>query len=93
MLSPTGSAFQWLFWISLIALPAALAAHRLIPPSPASRRIRIDWVGAALLSAALAAVLLAVTEANDWGWGSAQTIGLFAAGRLLLGIWILVESA
>jgi EmrB/QacA subfamily drug resistance transporter len=87
-----GIGVQWLFWISLIALPAALAAHRLVPASPASRRIRIDWVGAALLSAALAAVLLAVTEANDWGWSSAQTIGLFAAGGLLFGIWIWVES-
>jgi EmrB/QacA subfamily drug resistance transporter len=87
-----GIGVQWLFWISLIALPAALAAHRLVPASPASRRIRIDWIGAALLSAALASVLLAVTEANDWGWGSAKTIGLFAAGGLLFGIWILVES-
>jgi MFS family permease len=87
-----GIGVQWLFWISLIALPAALAAHRLVPASPASRRIRIDWIGAALLSAALAAVLLAVTQANDWGWGSARTIGLFAAGGLLFVIWILVES-
>jgi EmrB/QacA subfamily drug resistance transporter len=87
-----GIGVQWLFWISLIALPAALAAHRLVPASPASRRIRIDWIGAALLSAALASVLLAVTEANDWGWGSAKTIGLFAVGGLLFGIWILVES-
>src|SRR5215210_1538336 len=44
---------SWLFWISLIALPAALAAHRLVPASPASRRVRIDWIGALLLSAAL----------------------------------------
>jgi EmrB/QacA subfamily drug resistance transporter len=83
---------SWLFWISLIALPAALAAHRLVPESPASRRIRIDWVGAALLSASLLSVLLAVTEANDWGWGSARTIGLLAAGVILLGIWIRFES-
>jgi EmrB/QacA subfamily drug resistance transporter len=87
-----GIGVQWLFWISLIALPAALAAHLLVPASPASRRIRIDWIGAALLSAALASVLLAVTEANDWGWGSAKTIGLFAVGGLLFAIWILVES-
>ena len=83
---------SWLFWISLVALPAALAAHRLVPASPLSRRVRIDWVGAALLSGALGAVLLAVTEANDWGWGSAQIVGLFAAGALLLGIWLRVES-
>jgi EmrB/QacA subfamily drug resistance transporter len=87
-----GIGVEWLFWISLIALPAALAAHRLVPASPESRRMRIDWAGAALLSAALAAVLLAVTEANDWGWGSARTIGLFVAGGALLVIWVQVES-
>ena len=54
--------------------------------------MRIDWVGAAVLSAALAAVLLAVTEANDWGWGSARTIGLFAGGAALIVIWVWVES-
>jgi EmrB/QacA subfamily drug resistance transporter len=83
---------SWLFWISLIALPAALAAHLLVPQSPESRRVRIDWLGAALLSGALGAVLLAVTEANDWGWGSARTIGLFAAGAVLALIWLRVES-
>jgi EmrB/QacA subfamily drug resistance transporter len=83
---------SWLFWISLIALPAALAAHRLVPESPASRRVRIDWIGAALLSGALGTVLLGVTEANDWGWASARTLGLFAAGAVLLGVWLRVES-
>jgi EmrB/QacA subfamily drug resistance transporter len=82
----------WLFWISLIALPAALAAHRLIPPSPEARRVRIDWAGAALLSGALGAVLLGVTKANDWGWGSPSTLGLFAAGVVLLGIFVQVEA-
>jgi MFS family permease len=49
-------------------------------------------LGAALLSAALAAVLLGVTEANDWGWGSALTIALFAGGAALLAIWLRVEA-
>jgi EmrB/QacA subfamily drug resistance transporter len=83
---------QWLFWISLIGLPAALAAHRLVPESPASRRLRIDWLGAAILSAGLAAILLAVTEANDWGWGSVRIIGLIAGGIVLLGVWVAVET-
>jgi EmrB/QacA subfamily drug resistance transporter len=82
----------WLFWISLIAVPAAVAAHFLVPASPASVRLRIDWLGAALLSAALAAVLLGVTQANDWGWGSARTIALFAGGIGLFAIWLMVES-
>ena len=33
-----------------------------------------------------------MTEANDWGWGSTRTVGLFAVGVLLFVIWILVES-
>jgi EmrB/QacA subfamily drug resistance transporter len=83
---------SWLFWISLIALPAALAAHLLIPDDITAERTRIDWAGAALLSAALAAVLLGVTEANRWGWGSPRTLGLIAGGLALLVAWTRFET-
>jgi EmrB/QacA subfamily drug resistance transporter len=81
-----------LFWIGLIALPAALAANRLVPPSPIARRMRIDWAGAALLSIALGALLLGVTEANDWGWGAAPTLLLIVGGIALLGAWVALEA-
>jgi EmrB/QacA subfamily drug resistance transporter len=82
----------WLFWISLVALPAALAAHLLIPPSPTRAGTRIDWLGAALLSGALAAVLLGVSEADDWGWGSAANVSLIAAGIVLGGLFLAAEA-
>src|SRR4051794_2651411 len=81
-----------LFWISLIAVPAALAAHLLIHDDVTAERTRIDWPGAALLSAALAAVLLGVTEANRWGWGSPRTLALIAGGLVLLVVWTRFES-
>jgi len=82
---------SWLFWISLIALPAALAAQRLIPESAPVERTRIDWLGAGLLSVALASILLGVTEANSWGWDSARTLGLIAGGLVVLVVWTRVE--
>src|SRR5215210_3449460 len=82
----------WLFWISLVALPAAVAAFTLMPPSPPAVQTRIDWLGAALLSVTLASILLGVTEANDWGWGSARTLGLIGGGLVMLLVWLKVEA-
>src|SRR4051812_10317831 len=81
-----------LFWISLIAVPAALAAYLLIDDDVTAERARIDWPGAALPSAALAAVLLGVTEANRWGWGSPRTLALIGGGLVLLVVWTRFES-
>ena len=82
---------SWLFWIALIALPAAFAVLRLVPPSPPRERTRIDWLGAAFLSAGLATLLLGITKANGWGWGSASTLACILGGLALLVVFVLVE--
>jgi EmrB/QacA subfamily drug resistance transporter len=82
---------SWLFWIGLLALPAALAVNRLVPPSPARERTRIDWLGAVLLSIGLAALLLGISKANAWGWGSARTMGALLGGVAVLGVFVLAE--
>jgi EmrB/QacA subfamily drug resistance transporter len=83
---------SWLFWISLLALPAAVVAYRQVPPSPPVARTKIDWLGALLLSAALASVLLGVTEANEWGWGSVEILALLIGGAFLLLLWLRFEA-
>jgi EmrB/QacA subfamily drug resistance transporter len=83
---------QWLFGINLIALPSALAAYLLIPPLPAGRRPRIDWLGAALLSVALGAILLGVSEADDWGWGSPANAACIIGGLAFAGLFLRVEA-
>jgi EmrB/QacA subfamily drug resistance transporter len=83
---------QWLFWINLIALPAAFAAHRLIPPSPPVAHARVDWLGALILSGALAGILLGVSQGSEWGWGSPANVGTIAGGLVLIGVFVAVES-
>jgi EmrB/QacA subfamily drug resistance transporter len=84
-------ALAWLFWIGLLAVPAAVAAHFLIPPSPPVRRPRIDWPGAAVLSVGLATVLVGVTQANSWGWGSGRNLAAILGGLAVLGAFVWIE--
>jgi EmrB/QacA subfamily drug resistance transporter len=83
---------QWLFWINLFALPAAVAAYRLVPPSPPVRDARVDWVGAVLLSGALAGILLGVSQGSTWGWGSLPNVAAIGGGLVLVFVFVLVEG-
>ena len=85
--------YQWLFWLALPLIAVAIVAtHLWVPESPVRSPARIDWLGAALLSAALVTLLLGVSQANSWGWGSARILGLFAAAAALAVAWVAVES-
>jgi EmrB/QacA subfamily drug resistance transporter len=83
---------QWLFWINLIALPAAFAAHRLIPPSPPVKNAKVDWLGAVILSGGLAGILLGVSQGSEWGWGSPANVGAIGGGLLLIALFVAVEG-
>ncbi|MGW7305707.1 MFS transporter [Streptomyces sp. NPDC054835] len=49
---------------------------------------RFDVLGALGLGGGLVALLLAVSKGSVWGWGSATTLGLFAAAAVVLGAWV-----
>jgi MFS family permease len=84
--------WRWLFWIPMVVVTlVALAALRVVPPSPVRTAGRVNWVAAALLSGWLVALLLPLSMGPSWGWGSGRTLGLFAAAVLLLGAWLAVE--
>src|SRR3954463_11844724 len=57
---------SWLFWLGLMALPAAFAIWRYVPQEETRPGARVDWAGAALLSVALASLLYGLSKANDW---------------------------
>ena len=81
-----------IFWVNGVALPAAIAAWLVVLRTSRVGSARIDWLGAGLLSVALAALLLGVSQSGRWGWGSPLTLGCIAAGLVALAVWVLVES-
>ena len=85
--------YHWLFWIPLIVtLITVVAAIFLVPESTVRAPGSVDWLGAALLSGWLIALLLAVSEAPTWGWGSPKTIGLMLLAVALAVAWVWAES-
>jgi EmrB/QacA subfamily drug resistance transporter len=85
--------YHWLFWIPMMVLVAAgVAAHLVVPESPIRLPGRVSWPGALLLSAWLVALLLPISEAPTWGWGSARVIGLVVLALVLAAAWIVVEK-
>jgi EmrB/QacA subfamily drug resistance transporter len=84
--------YHWLFWLPMIlTIAAGISAVLFVPESPVRAPGRISWPPAFLLSGWLVALLLAVSEAPSWGWGSSRVIGLLAAAVVLAGTWIYAE--
>jgi EmrB/QacA subfamily drug resistance transporter len=83
---------SWLFWLGLMALPAAFAIWRYVPQEETRPGAKVDWLGAAVLSAALASLLFGLSKANAWGWGSERVIALIAGGLLLAVLWGWMET-
>ncbi|MEA2142291.1 MAG: hypothetical protein QOI64_721, partial [Solirubrobacteraceae bacterium] len=86
------ATYHWIFWIgAIVAGLAALAAHLLVPESPNRTPGRVDIRGAALLSVAIVVPLLAISQANTWGWGSTRFLLAIGAGLVLLAVWVAVQ--
>ncbi|MEU1600310.1 MFS transporter [Streptomyces sp. NPDC005708] len=85
--------FRFLFWLpAAVVVVTALIAARYIPESPQRSKGRVNWTGAVLLSGWLVALMLPLSQAVSWGWGSARVLGLLAAAVVLFTAWITVEA-
>jgi MFS family permease len=80
------------FWFGAIVAALTLALAAAVVPAPVRPAAsgparRLDVLGAVVIAAGLVALLLALEQGPDWGWGSARTLGLLAVAIVLLGLW------
>jgi EmrB/QacA subfamily drug resistance transporter len=85
--------YHWLFWIPMIVMAVVvIAAHLVIPESQVRTPGTLSWPGVLLLSAWLVALILGISEAPTWGWGSPSVIGLIIGAVVIVVAWVVVEA-
>ena len=87
-------SWEWIFFVNVpIGIATAMLALRFVPESRAPNRLPgTDLPGAITVTAGLVVLVYAIVKAEDFGWGSARTLGLAAVAVALLGAFVLIES-
>ncbi len=87
------TSWRWIFLVNIpLCLLAGWALLRFYHERVESKRHRIDYLGAGLLTLGLTAVILALLEGgNAWSWTSWQSLGSFVLGIAALVAFVTVE--
>jgi EmrB/QacA subfamily drug resistance transporter len=86
-------SWQWIFFVNVpVGIAALVLTPFLIGESRDATAQSYDVPGAVLVTGGLVTLVYAITQANHFGWGSIQTIGLFAGAAALLGGFLIWES-
>ncbi|MFI9411344.1 MFS transporter [Nocardia gamkensis] len=73
---------------AILAVVASVVAAFGLPKSRAAKQLsRFDYMGAALLTPGLTAVLYGMTQGPAWGWTSLRVVGFIVAGLTVLAVW------
>lgn len=90
-----GDQWRWIFIVNVpVGIVGLAMAWLFVPESRDDHAPRVlDWGGLVSLSAALFLIAFAISRGNDEGWLSPVIVGCFAAGVLLLPVFVAVERA
>ncbi len=88
------AGWEWVFWINVpIGIATLIVVRRYVQESRVEGLARnFDAFGAITVTASLLLLVFGLTQANQAGWGSAQTIGVIAASVVLMAIFLFIEA-
>ncbi|GLW05051.1 MFS transporter [Microtetraspora sp. NBRC 13810] len=82
-------SWQSVFFINVpVGVIALAVGYFVIKESKATALSRVDWLGVALLSAAMFSLVWALIKAPEIGWGDANTIAFLVATVVLTAVFI-----
>jgi EmrB/QacA subfamily drug resistance transporter len=87
------ASWRWIFFVNVpIGVALVVATVRFVPESRAELTQRtFDLPGAAFVTAGLVVLVFAIVKSQNYGWGAPRTIGLLAAGVVLLAGFLAIE--
>jgi EmrB/QacA subfamily drug resistance transporter len=89
------AGWEWIFWVNVPVGAAVLLLTPFVVPESfrQTERRRYDPLGAVSVTAGLALLIYAISEAPNVGWATARTILLLiAAGALLIGFLVIERN-
>jgi EmrB/QacA subfamily drug resistance transporter len=85
--------WEWIFYVNVpVGITAFLLAPRYVRESRGEGAASFDAPGAVSVTASIALLVYAVSEAPNHGWGSGWTISRLIAAAVLLGVFLVIES-
>jgi EmrB/QacA subfamily drug resistance transporter len=86
-------SWEWIFFVNIPVAAVALALTPVLLRESRDTAARsFDALGAVLVTSGLVALVYGITQANDYGWMSVETIGIFAVAAVLLAAFVVVEQ-
>jgi EmrB/QacA subfamily drug resistance transporter len=90
----SAGGWRWAFYVNVpVGALAWLVGRKVLADSKSDEaKARPDYLGVVLVSTALAALVLAISEGPTWGWSSGREVLCFV-GAAVLGVSFLYRSA
>jgi EmrB/QacA subfamily drug resistance transporter len=86
-------SWEWIFFVNIpVGLTALVLTPFLLGESRDLRVKSFDVTGATLVTSGLVALVYGITQGQSNGWGSVETVGVFALSAALLGAFLAWES-